>query len=179
MAVPAGQERTRWVVVGVVLVGLAAPVARAQGPDGEGLDAGVAPAEAWASVQRGGAWLWARVRPGPRSLLFRPEPREGWSWEPARWERGRRVAGQWRPAGPPPAAGAVWAPGHWEGRTWVDGRWREADRPGFTWAPGYVDADGHWVDGRWVERGRVVQVHAPVPELEGADVTVADGMPSP
>lgn len=189
MATAPRRRQMRWAPVVVVLVGLAAPaLAAPRAGGGGGLDDGVPPAEAWTVVQRGGSWLWARVRPGPRSPLFRPSPRAGWIWERARLERGRWVAGQWVPQGPPPAAGAVWVPGHWEARVWVDGRWREAERPGFVWTPGYVDAGGHWVHGRWLEQGRVVQVHAPVPELQpGTEPAVGEdeagagaaGLPSP
>jgi hypothetical protein len=69
------------------------------------------------------------VRPPPPRVVYVPEPRPGYAWQPGYWTL---HDGEW---------------------IWVDGQWL-AIQPGYTWSPAHWEEapDGAWrlAPGRWV-----------------------------
>lgn len=69
------------------------------------------------------------ARPPPPRVVYVPEPRRGYAWQPGYWTR---EDNEW---------------------VWVDGQWVELP-PGYAWSPTHWEQvpDGSWqlVPGRWV-----------------------------
>ncbi|MFI5300358.1 MAG: YXWGXW repeat-containing protein [Polyangiales bacterium] len=79
------------------------------------------------------AVIVSAVRPPPPRVVYVPEPRSGYVWQPGYWTRDRD---DW---------------------VWVEGGWIE-QRPAYTWSPTHWEEapDGTWrlVPGQWIPERR-------------------------
>jgi hypothetical protein len=88
------------------------------------------------------AVIVSATRPPPPRVVYVPEERPGYAWQPGYWTLD---AGQW---------------------VWVDGGWVVL-QPGYAWAPAHWEEmpDGNWqlIAGHWVPAGAPGVVAAPPP----------------